>query len=87
MTAPFPCSRHGRHGSTATPISDRFLLTKIFASDTEVKFSSSINLVKGDGRTQRYALVIDHGKITYAGVSDTKGVIDGTDAASVLNHL
>ncbi|KAJ0117909.1 peroxiredoxin type-2 [Diaporthe amygdali] len=43
--------------------------------------------VKDDGRTQRYALIVDHGKITYAGVSDTKGVIEGTDAASVLAHL
>ncbi|KAK2613475.1 hypothetical protein N8I77_000388 [Diaporthe amygdali] len=59
----------------------------IFASDTDVKFSASIKLVKDDGRTQRYALIVDHGKITYAGVSDTKGVIEGTDAASVLAHL
>ncbi|KAL1845554.1 peroxiredoxin type-2 [Diaporthe australafricana] len=59
----------------------------IFASDTDVKFSKSIDLVKDDGRTQRYALIVDHGKITYAGVSDAKGVIEGTDAASVLAHL
>ncbi|KAH8759332.1 peroxiredoxin type-2 [Diaporthe sp. PMI_573] len=68
----------------ANSVTDDYI---IFASDTDVKFSASLNLVKDDGRTQRYALVVDHGKITYVGVSNTKGVIDGTDAASVLAHL
>jgi alkyl hydroperoxide reductase 1 len=38
---------------------------KIFVSDTETKFSKGFGWLKGE-RTARYALVVDHGKITYA---------------------
>ncbi|MCJ1369166.1 hypothetical protein MMC20_000375 [Loxospora ochrophaea] len=37
----------------------------LFMSDADTKFSKSIGWTMGD-RTARYALVIDHGKVTYA---------------------
>ncbi|KAL9596105.1 MAG: hypothetical protein Q9179_004736 [Wetmoreana sp. 5 TL-2023] len=37
----------------------------LFLSDGDAKFSKSIGWVKGE-RTGRYAIIIDHGKITYA---------------------
>ena len=35
-------------------------------SDVDAKFSKSIGWMKGNERTGRYAMVIDHGKIVYA---------------------
>lgn len=37
-------------------------------------------------RTGRYALIVDHGKVTYAEQAKSGGV-EGTDAASVLAKL
>jgi len=37
----------------------------LFLSDTDTTFSSKFGWVAG-GRTARYAMIIDHGKITYA---------------------
>ncbi|KAF4628374.1 hypothetical protein G7Y89_g9773 [Cudoniella acicularis] len=37
----------------------------LFLSDVETKFSQSLGWTNGE-RTARYALVIDHGKVTYA---------------------
>lgn len=39
---------------------------QIFASDDELKFSSSIGWLATPTRTGRYAIVVDHGKVTYA---------------------
>ncbi|KAL8726556.1 MAG: hypothetical protein Q9181_006001 [Wetmoreana brouardii] len=51
----------------ANKIKDEIMLTssKLFLSDTDAKFSKSIGWVKGE-RTGRYAIIIDHGKVTYA---------------------
>ncbi|KAL8628078.1 hypothetical protein Q9189_006214 [Teloschistes chrysophthalmus] len=47
--------------SKANNIKDEIL----FMTDADTKFSKSIGWTKGD-RTGRYAMIIDHGKITYA---------------------
>ncbi|CAN8100677.1 unnamed protein product [Discula destructiva] len=57
----------------------------IFATDTEAKFSKSIGWTMGE-RTGRYAIVVDHGKVTYAEEAE-KGGIAGSDADSVLAKL
>ncbi|KAL9588770.1 MAG: hypothetical protein Q9203_002424 [Teloschistes exilis] len=49
--------------SKANNIKDEIL--KLFMTDADTKFSKSIGWTKGD-RTGRYAMIIDHGKITYA---------------------
>ncbi|KAL8732408.1 MAG: hypothetical protein Q9166_002808 [cf. Caloplaca sp. 2 TL-2023] len=40
-------------------------MAKLFMTDTDTSFSKSIGWTKGE-RTGRYAMIIDHGKITYA---------------------
>lgn len=35
-------------------------------SDTGMQFSKSIGWTRGQERTSRYAMIIDHGKIVYA---------------------
>jgi len=41
---------------------------QLFMADTESKFSEKIGWVipESGGRAQRYAIVIDHGKVVYA---------------------
>ena len=41
---------------------------QLFLSDPQAKFSKSIGWTLDEGRTGRYAIVIDHGKVTYAAV-------------------
>lgn len=38
---------------------------ELFMTDSDTKFSKSIGWIRGE-RTGRYAIIIDHGKITYA---------------------
>ncbi|KAI9904065.1 hypothetical protein N3K66_000594 [Trichothecium roseum] len=66
----------------ANKIADDFIL---FACDTETKFSQSIGWVKGE-RTARYAIVVDHGKVTYAAIEDGPG-IEKSGAEAVLPKL
>lgn len=54
-------------------------------TDPEAKFSQKIGWTMGE-RTARYALVIDHGKVTYAELGP-KGAVEGTDAQSVLSKI
>lgn len=58
---------------------------QVFATDAETKFSQKIGWTMGE-RTGRYALIVDHGKVTYAEQAKSGGV-EGTDAASVLAKL
>ncbi|KAB5517324.1 Redoxin [Coniochaeta sp. 2T2.1] len=58
----------------------------IFASDNGVEFSKSIGWVNGD-RTQRYAIVVDHGKVTYAERDTVRGTITHSGAEGVLAKL
>lgn len=60
------------------------MLVQTFASDPDAAFSKSIGWEAG-GRTKRYALVVDHGKVAYADIA-TEG-IKGSDAPSVLEKL
>lgn len=58
----------------------------MFATDAETKFSQKIGWTMGE-RTGRYALIVDHGKVTYAEQAPKSGGVEGTDAASVLAKL
>jgi hypothetical protein len=49
---------------------------KLFLSDLDAKFSKSIDWADAaSGRTGRYALVIDHGKVTYADIETERGAL------------
>jgi alkyl hydroperoxide reductase 1 len=54
-------------------------------SDDDTAFSSSIGWTAG-GRTARYALVVDHGKVTYAEKEPVRG-LTVSSAESVLASL
>lgn len=54
-------------------------------SDPAVKFSSSIGWA-GPERANRYAIVVDHGKVTYA-AKETEPGIALTGAEAVLAQL
>jgi peroxiredoxin len=58
---------------------------QLFLSDVGAKFSQSIGWTKGE-RTARYAMVIDHGKVTYAEV-EPAGDVGVSGAEAVLAHL
>ncbi|KAK4673726.1 hypothetical protein QC763_114500 [Podospora pseudopauciseta] len=58
----------------------------LFMSDTGLEFSKSIGWTQGD-RTLRYAIVVDHGKVTYAEVDSVRGSIENTGAEGVLAKL
>ncbi|KAI4092869.1 MAG: hypothetical protein Q9206_001554 [Seirophora lacunosa] len=57
----------------------------LFMTDTETKFSQSIGWTRGD-RTGRYAMIIDHGKITYA-ENEAGGDVTVSSANAVLKAL
>ncbi|RAL11219.1 peroxiredoxin family protein [Aspergillus homomorphus CBS 101889] len=57
----------------------------LFLSDPDAKFANSIGWANS-GRTGRFAIIIDHGKVTYAQIETEQGVkVSGADA--VLAHL
>ncbi|KAL2150313.1 hypothetical protein VTH82DRAFT_7989 [Thermothelomyces myriococcoides] len=58
----------------------------LFASDGGAEFSKSIGWASGD-RTGRYAVVIDHGKVVYAGIDTQRGSIENSGAEAVLAKL
>lgn len=49
-------------------------MPQLFLSDPDAKFSDSIGWAN-NGRTGRYAIVIDHGKVTYAQIETERGVV------------
>ncbi|KAJ5982225.1 hypothetical protein N7451_012325 [Penicillium sp. IBT 35674x] len=53
----------------------KFLL---FLSDPEARFSKSIGWADAEGRTYRYAMIIDNGKVTYAAKEAAKNVLEVT---------
>lgn len=56
-------------------------------ADDGLKFSKSIGWVTPDGsRSSRYAIIIDHGKITYA-EQDVPKALDKSSAEAVLAKL
>ena len=58
----------------------------LFASDAGLEFSKSIGWDNGE-RTQRYAIVVDHGKVVYADVETVRGSIEKSGAEAVLAKL
>ncbi|PKY07648.1 putative allergen [Aspergillus campestris IBT 28561] len=58
----------------------------LFLTDPEARFSSSLGWANA-GRTGRYAIIIDHGKVTYADIETKKGAVEVSGVDSVLAHL
>ncbi|OKL62892.1 putative peroxiredoxin pmp20 [Talaromyces atroroseus] len=78
---PFVMSAWGK----ANKITDDSIL---FLSDPDAKFSKSIGWADAaSGRTGRYALVIDHGKVTYADIETERGSLKKSGADAVLASL
>ncbi|KAJ6095246.1 Allergen [Penicillium sp. IBT 16267x] len=62
--------------------------TILFLSDPDAKFSKSIGWADAaSGRTGRYAIVIDHGKISYAQIETERGAVKKSGADAVLASL
>ncbi|KAJ5241895.1 Redoxin [Penicillium citrinum] len=59
----------------------------LFLSDPEAKFSKSIGWADEEGRTYRYVLVIDNGKIIYAAKEAAKNSLELSRADHVLKQL
>ncbi|KAJ5166089.1 Allergen [Penicillium canariense] len=60
----------------------------LFLSDPDAKFSKSIGWAdEASGRTGRYAIVIDHGKVSYAQIETERGVVKKSGADTVLASL
>ncbi|KAJ5632649.1 Peroxiredoxin Pen c 3 [Penicillium lividum] len=59
----------------------------LFLSDPEARFSKSIGWADAEGRTYRYAIIIDHGKVTYAAKEAAKNVLEVTSADHILKQL
>lgn len=62
------------------------MCVKLFMTDANAAFSKSIGWAAGE-RTDRYALVVDHGKVVYAAREKTFGAVMASDAETVLSHL
>lgn len=62
------------------------VITQLFMSDANADFSRSIGWASAD-RTGRYAVVIDHGKVTYAEADTVRGSIANSGAEGVLAKL
>jgi len=58
----------------------------LFLTDVDTKFSKKIGWTMGE-RTARYALIIDHGKITYAEKESSGGDVSVSGAEAVLAKL
>ncbi|KAK1758647.1 putative peroxiredoxin pmp20 [Echria macrotheca] len=58
----------------------------LFMTDTDLAFSKSIGWVQGE-RTQRYAIIVDHGKVVYADRETVRGSLEKTGADAVLSKL
>ncbi|KAJ5305658.1 hypothetical protein PENANT_c041G04295 [Penicillium antarcticum] len=60
----------------------------LFLSDPDAKFSKSIGWAdEASGRTGRYAIVIDHGKVGYAQIETERGAVKKSGADAVLASL
>ncbi|OQD75747.1 hypothetical protein PENDEC_c006G04231 [Penicillium decumbens] len=59
----------------------------LFLSDPDAKFSKSIGWADEEGRTYRYVLIIDHGKVIYAAKEAAKNSLDLSSAGNVLKQL
>ncbi|KAJ5092660.1 hypothetical protein NUU61_007530 [Penicillium alfredii] len=60
----------------------------LFLSDPDAKFSKGIGWAdEASGRTGRYAVIIDHGKVSYAQIETEKGAVKKSSADAVLASL
>jgi len=55
-------------------------------SDTGGAFSKTIGWSQGE-RTQRFAILVDHGKVVYADVETVRGSVEKSGAEAVLAKL
>ncbi|GAB1311675.1 hypothetical protein MFIFM68171_01885 [Madurella fahalii] len=76
---PFVMSAWGK----ANGIKDESIL---FMTDNNAEFSKSIGWENG-GRTARYAIIVDHGKVVYAEADTVRGSIANSGAEGVLAKL
>lgn len=60
---------------------------QLFLSDPEAKFSKSIGWADEEGRTYRYVIIIDHGKVTYAAKESAKNTLEVSSADAVYKQL
>ncbi|KAJ5612082.1 hypothetical protein N7510_005276 [Penicillium lagena] len=61
---------------------------QLFLSDPDAQFSKSIGWAdSASGRTGRYAIVVDHGKVSYAQIETEKGAVKKSGADAVLASL
>lgn len=58
----------------------------LFLSDNDCAFSAQYGWASG-GRTGRYAMVIDHGKFTYAAIEPKGGEVAVSGVDAVMSHL
>lgn len=58
----------------------------IFASDAGLAFSKSLGWSDGE-RAARYLIVVDQGKVVYAGIDTVRGSIEKSGAKAALAHL
>ncbi|KAH8695060.1 allergen Asp F3 [Talaromyces proteolyticus] len=59
----------------------------LFLSDPEAKFSKSIGWADEEGRTGRYAIVIDHGKVIYSQRERGKNILEVSKAEAILEAI
>ncbi|KAL1970346.1 hypothetical protein VTN77DRAFT_5506 [Rasamsonia byssochlamydoides] len=59
----------------------------LFLSDPDAKFSKSIGWADEEGRTGRYAIVLDKGKVIYAQREREKNILEVSSAEAVLAAL
>ena len=58
----------------------------LFLSDDEAKFSKSIGWTNGS-RTARYAIVVDHGVVKYAGKEEKMGGLEVCQCAGLMAYV
>ncbi|KAL1974188.1 hypothetical protein VTN31DRAFT_5748 [Thermomyces dupontii] len=59
----------------------------LFLSDPDARFSKSLGWADEEGRTYRYAIVIDHGKVIYAKKESAKNTLEVSKAEAILEIL
>lgn len=61
---------------------------QVFASDSDLKFAKSLGWTVNNGeRSDRWAIVVDHGKVTYAAKEEELQSLDFSGFDVVYKHL
>ncbi|GKZ22845.1 peroxiredoxin Asp f3 [Aspergillus brasiliensis] len=58
----------------------------LFLTDPDARFANTLGWANA-GRTGRFAIVIDHGKVTYAQIETEKGAVKVSGADAILANL